>query len=227
MAIQHEQIKGIVFDLDGTLIDSVPDLTAALNVVMAELKLPDVSPDLVLHWIGNGMEMLVTRALSHQGADTSVFNVQQAYQMCANAYAQLSGTYSVFFPGVRMVLKTLKQAGYPLAIVTNKPSRFLPHIIEDFGLEGVFDLVLGGDCVSACKPDPEPLFQISQHWQLQPEQLLMIGDSKNDIEAGKAAGTATLGLTYGYNYGEHIGLSQPDAVADTLLELLDLLTPAT
>lgn len=223
MALPQDKIKGVVFDLDGTLIDSVPDLAAALNVVMAQMKLPEVSPDLVLHWIGNGMEILVTRALNHHGAEVSEETIQRGYQICAEAYSKISGRHSVFFPGVRMVLKSLKQAGYPLAIVTNKPSRFLPHIIEDFGLEGIFDLVLGGDCVPARKPDPSALLQVSEKWQLRPDELLMVGDSKNDIQAGKAAGTATLGLTYGYNYGEHIGLSQPDAVADTMPELLELL----
>lgn len=217
-------VKGIVFDLDGTLIDSMPDLAAAVNAVMEAFELPAVDESLVSNWIGNGMQVLVTRALKHQGLEPSEAQLKEAYQVCASAYAKISGQHSVFFPGVRMVLKSLSQAGYPLAILTNKPSQFMPHIIEDFGLEGVFDLVLGGDCLPQRKPDPMGLHHVCDKWQLEPSQLLMVGDSKNDIEAGKAAGAKTLGLTYGYNYGEHIGLSQPDAVAESMPELLELLT---
>lgn len=221
-----EQIKGIVFDLDGTLIDSVPDLAAALNAVMEEFQMPSVDDTQVSHWVGNGMELLVTRALNHHVDKVDQELIERGFQLCAEAYSQVSGQHSVFFPGVRMVLKNLKMAGYRLAILTNKPSRFMPHIIEEFGLDDTFELVLGGDCLPKRKPDPMGLHHVCEQWQLEPSQVLMVGDSKNDIEAGKAAGTATLGLTYGYNYGEHIGLSQPDAVAEHMAELLELLAPA-
>lgn len=223
MAIQATEIKGIAFDLDGTLIDSVPDLAAALNVMLSKLKLPEITPNLASLWVGNGMQTLVSRALHHVEADTSEESVQQGFELCASAYKELSGTYSVFYPGVRMVLKNLMVAGYSLALVTNKPSRFLSHIIEEFQLDGIFSVVVGGDCLAERKPHPLPLLHVCERWQLKPEQVLMVGDSKNDIEAGKAAGTATLGLTYGYNYGEHIALSQPDATADSIDELLLLL----
>ena len=129
MAINGLQIKGILFDLDGTLIDSVPDLTAALNTMLERQNLPQVSNELTATWVGNGMPMLVERALKHVGGDCSANAVEASYQLCNEEYSKISGQFSVFYPAVRMTLKTLSQAGYKLGMVTNKPSNLLPKII--------------------------------------------------------------------------------------------------
>ncbi len=129
----------------------------------------------------------------------------------------------MLYPGVESVLEQLQQAGYPMAIVTNKPYEFTIPLLKAFNIDKYFSIVLGGDSLAKMKPDPLPLQHILHEWQLQTEQLLMVGDSKNDILAAKAAKLASVGLTYGYNYGEDIGLSGPDAVCEQFSEITALL----
>jgi phosphoglycolate phosphatase len=129
------------------------------------------------------------------------------------------------YPNVLETLTALSQAGFQLAVVTNKPYQFTAPLLKAFGLEPFFSLVLGGDSLAKMKPDPLPLTHLLDTWQIAAEQLLMIGDSKNDILAAKAAKVASIGLTYGYNYGEHIGLSEPNAVCDDFSEISHHLLP--
>ncbi|MBD1387941.1 phosphoglycolate phosphatase [Neiella sp. HB171785] len=218
-----EQIKGIAFDLDGTLLDSAPDLAAAVNAMLTGLGAEPVAEIQVRHWVGNGMPVLVQRAMRHIGADESQFD--HAFSLFAQAYADDPTSRSTLYPGVAEALAQLHQQDIPMAVITNKAQRFLPAILSGFDIAPYFSQVLGGDTLAEKKPHPMPLLHVCQQWQIEPQQLLMVGDSKNDIEAGKAAGCMTLGLTYGYNYGEHIGLSNPDQVADNLLELVEQLAP--
>lgn len=222
--IHAKQIKAIAFDLDGTLIDSVPDLAAATNAMLAELNLPNCSESQVRSWVGNGAEKLAERALSfvHDRAIDAA-ELADAMPLFMRHYQANLQQHSKLYDGVKPVLQQLHAVGYRLAVVTNKPYRFTLPLLEAFGIAEFFSLVLGGDSLAKMKPDPMPLTHLLTQWQLTPEQLLMVGDSKNDILAAKAAGIASIGLTYGYNYGEDIGLSGPSAVCEQFSEITALI----
>lgn len=216
-----KQIKAIAFDLDGTLIDSVPDLAVATQEALAELGLTTCSADQVRTWVGNGAEMLMRRAMTNAlGADVEQAALDAAMPVFMHHYQQNLEQHSVLYSDVHQVLQTLFDAGFKLAVVTNKPYRFTLPLLEAFKINGFFSLVLGGDSLSKMKPDPLPLQLLLKEWQLDKAELLMVGDSKNDILAAKAAGIASIGLTYGYNYGEDIGLAGPDAVCEQFNDIL-------
>jgi phosphoglycolate phosphatase len=213
--------KAIAFDLDGTLIDSVPDLYVATNATLEELGLCSCSEEQVRSWVGNGADKLIERALTFAyGKSIEDAVLQQAMPVFMRHYELNLQHHSKLYEGVKTALEQLDRAGYKLAVVTNKPYRFTIPLLEAFGICHLFSLVLGGDSLEKMKPDPLPLTHLLTQWQLAPSELLMVGDSKNDIFAAKAAGISSIGLTYGYNYGEDIGLSGPTAVCDTFNEVL-------
>jgi len=129
------------------------------------------------------------------------------------------------YPSVGACLKILKAQGYRLAIVTNKPFEFIAPILEKLQLNGLFEIMLGGDSLPERKPHAQPLLHVCQQLNVSVEQCLMVGDSKNDILAAKAANMHSIGLTYGYNYGEDIGLHQPEAVLDDFADIIATLSP--
>ncbi|MGI2128292.1 phosphoglycolate phosphatase [Shewanella oncorhynchi] len=220
------KIKAIAFDLDGTLIDSVPDLTVATQEALAELGLKSCSEAQVRTWVGNGAEMLMRRAMSHAlGTDVEQTTLDAAMPIFMHHYQENLEKHSALYSDVHQVLQTLFDAGFKLAVVTNKPYRFTMPLLNAFGINDFFSLVLGGDTLAKMKPDPLPLQHLLHEWQLEKTELLMVGDSKNDILAAKAAGIASIGLTYGYNYGEDIGLSGPDAVCGQFSEILNWVKP--
>ncbi|RLV59375.1 phosphoglycolate phosphatase [Parashewanella curva] len=211
----NRRFKAIAFDLDGTLVDSVPDLAAAINGMMMELNLELASEDQVRSWVGNGAEVLVQRAITwsiQRSPESSV--LKEALAVFLRHYDLHLNQHSRLYPSVKATLSNLHKQGYQLAIVTNKPQQFIAPLLQAFGLDAYFSLIIGGDTLGRKKPDPLPLNHILQQWQLENSQLLMVGDSKNDILSAKSASIASIGLTYGYNYGEDIGLCGPDAVFD-------------
>ncbi|MGL6014337.1 MAG: phosphoglycolate phosphatase [Shewanella oncorhynchi] len=221
-----DKIKAIAFDLDGTLIDSVPDLTVATQEALAELGLKSCSEAQVRTWVGNGAEMLMRRAMSYAlGTDVEQTTLDAAMPIFMHHYQENLEKHSALYSDVHQVLQTLFDAGFKLAVVTNKPYRFTMPLLNAFGINDFFSLVLGGDTLAKMKPDPLPLQHLLHEWQLEKTELLMVGDSKNDILAAKAAGIASIGLTYGYNYGEDIGLSGPDAVCGQFSEILNWVKP--
>lgn len=223
---QWQQIKAVAFDLDGTLIDSVPDLAAAVQATLAEYNLPSCTNDDVRSWVGNGVEMLMRRALTQAlGHEVEQDKLDQAMPRFSHYYALHLEKHSCLYEGVHDSLKQLHQAGFKMAIVTNKAHCFTVPLLKAFDIDGFFDEVLGGDSLAKMKPDPLPLTHLMDKWQLTSSQLLMVGDSRNDILAAKAAGVASIGLTYGYNYGEDIGLSQPTAVCEQFNQILTRLLP--
>lgn len=220
-------IKAIAFDLDGTLIDSVPDLAAATNATLVELGLVEVSQGQVRSWVGNGTQVLMERALNYAlGREVSEDELSQAMVPFLIHYELHLEKHSSLYPNVVETLAALVEAGFKLALVTNKPNKFTVPLLNAFGLSKFFSLVLGGDSLAKMKPDPMPLEHVLTTWQVAPQELLMIGDSKNDILAAQGAKVASIGLTYGYNYGEDIGLSEPNAVCDDFAQISEyLLSP--
>ncbi|MCE0557175.1 phosphoglycolate phosphatase [Motilimonas sp. E26] len=222
----YQQINTVLFDLDGTLLDSAPDLAQAVNQTLTAMVKATFPEEQVKGWVGNGANVLLKRALSGStdiSADICADELQQAHQLFKQHYAACLSEKSVLYPDVRMTLISLKQVGYKLAIVTNKPGQYMAPILSAYGLTGLFDLVVAGDCLAVRKPDPAPLLHACEVLGSKIEETLMVGDSKNDILAAKAANMAVAGLTYGYNYGEDIRLSEPDLVLDNISELLNSL----
>ena len=218
-------IKLIAFDLDGTLLDSVPDLAVAADQAVQALGYPGVSEEKVRDYVGNGADVLVGRALSQSmtiDPELSSELLVKARELFDDFYDKSGHKLSHLYPAVKETLSELQQAGFTLALVTNKPSKFVPEILEQHGIDRFFVDVLGGDAFPEKKPNPVALNWLMEKHNCQPQEMLMVGDSKNDILAAKNAGCYSFGLTYGYNHGEPIAASKPDFVADIIADLVDV-----
>ncbi|WP_353662811.1 phosphoglycolate phosphatase [Hydrogenimonas sp. SS33] len=215
------RVQAVLFDLDGTLIDSVPDLAAGVNAMLAYYALPPLGEEEVRMMVGNGATVLVTRALQKCGAGERV-SLEEALARFMEAYRERMCDRTRCFDGVAETLQSLKERGKRLGIVTNKPYRFVPPILEHLGIESCFGAVLGGDSLPQKKPDPAPLVEGARMLGTEPQKALMVGDSSNDIRAAKAAGMPCVGVCYGYNYGESIEAEAPDATIDRLDKLLEI-----
>lgn len=217
----------LIFDFDGTLIDSVPDLGDATNAMLTTLGKETYPISTIRNWVGNGSRMLVERALVGKievlEGELTVEETDHAEQVFFDAYKNLSGSKTVAYPDVDSGLRKLKSAGFTLALVTNKPIRFVPKILQSFGWQDLFSEVLGGDSLAQKKPDPTPLLHVCEALNVASTQAVMIGDSRNDILAGQNANMDTLGLSYGYNYGQDIRELNPTAAFDDFASLVDYL----
>lgn len=218
--------KMILCDLDGTLIDSVPDLAYCVDAMMARLGMPVRGEAAVRNWVGNGVERLVRRALIGQlDGEPDELLYQRAYPVFLELYAANTCNRSTLYPGVREGIDFMKSAGYALGCITNKAARFTEPLLEHLGLYDDFGIVVSGDTLPRKKPDPLPLIHASGHFGVGPEDALMIGDSVSDVTAARAAGFKIICTSYGYNHGQDIRDSEPDAVIDSLTELSGLLAP--
>lgn len=213
----------VVFDLDGTLIDSAPDLAHAVDRTLAERGLTAAGVDKVRDWVGNGTHKLVERALGHAtgvaGDTLDPADVDAAHARFLDYYGAAPCVHTKLYDGVRPCLESMAAHGVACVLVTNKPTAFLPPILERFALADFFRLTLGGDSLAQKKPHPAPLLHAAEHAGVAPAHALMVGDSRHDVAAGKAAGFRTLAVTYGYNHGEPIADSAPDYVVDSLATL--------
>jgi phosphoglycolate phosphatase len=146
--------------------------------------------------------------------------LEHAHQRFLEAYGRAPEEGSRLYPGVRDFLAALQARGLPMALITNKPARFVPPLLRSFELDGFFGLTLGGDSLAEKKPHPAPLLHAAAHFGVAPARCLMVGDSRHDIEAARRAGCPVAAVTYGYNHGEPVTASGPDWVVDSLPELL-------
>ena len=220
-------IKLIAFDLDGTLLDSVPDLAVAADQAVQALGYPAVTEAQVRDYVGNGADVLIGRSLSRSltvSPDLAPELQAKARVLFDDYYEQSGHKLSHLYPTVKETLAELHQAGFIMALVTNKPSKFVLDVLAKHGIDQYFVDVIGGDTFPEKKPNPMALNWLLEKHGCQPQQMLMVGDSSNDIKAAKNAGCHSFGLTYGYNHGEPISASEPDYVADTLADLAELLT---
>lgn len=213
----------ILFDLDGTLVDSAPDLIWSINAMQRDLGLPERSDAAVRAWLGNGADRLVHRALCNdmQGeAEHDLF--EHARARFFHHYGENNSARSYLYPTVADALNGLREQGILLACVTNKPEQFTLPLLEFLKIKDHFQIVVGGDTLAQKKPAPEPLWHAAQYCQVDYAEVLMVGDSKNDVEAARAASMPVVCLSYGYNHGEDIRNANPDAVIDALSELPEL-----
>jgi phosphoglycolate phosphatase len=214
----------VLFDLDGTLIDTAPDLTWSINAALQQLDLPLCSEDKVRAWIGSGIEGVMKRALTNDingQPDADLF--ARALSIFMESYIDNVCERSRIYPGVEEALTYLKAGDYKIACVTNKGSRFTDKLLKSIGLYDEFGIIVSGDTLPVKKPNPEPLLHAAAHFSIDADAALMVGDSITDINAARAAGFQILCVPYGYNQGRNIYDLQPDAVVDSLAELVHLI----
>jgi phosphoglycolate phosphatase len=217
----------ILIDVDGTLVDSVPDLVFCVDEMMQALGMPLRGEAKVRTWVGNGVERLVRRALvdSLDGEpDEALF--ARAYPLFLELYAENTSKRSRLYPGVLEGLDYLQSAGFKLGCVTNKAEQFTLPLLKDLGIHDRFGIIVSGDTLSEKKPHPMPLLYAARFFDVMPQQSLMLGDSVSDVKAARAAGFHIICMSYGYNHGIDIREAEPDAVIDSMAELPALLESA-
>lgn len=183
----------MIFDLDGTLVDSKKDLTSSVNHVRKSFGFSPLTEDEIAGFIGDGAQMLIQRAL---GSEVSEPEVQSGLQLFLSYYREHMLDESVLYPGVAETLERLSDC--PLAVLTNKPIRFSRTMLEGLGILGYFAAVYGGNSFEKKKPDPIGIFQILKDTHARLDATWMIGDSAVDVLTGKSAGVATCGVLWGY-----------------------------
>ncbi|HEX9302140.1 MAG TPA: phosphoglycolate phosphatase [Casimicrobiaceae bacterium] len=219
------EVSAVAFDLDGTLLDTIHDLAAAVNALFADLDLPPVPKDILRAMVGKGMGNLVRRALAHTiGVSPEAIEdgeVRDALARYQAHYAALLGRETLPFPGMIEGLDRLAAMGFPLAVVTNKATRFVwPHL-ERAHIAHYFTLAVGGDDLPTRKPDPAQLLHVAAMLKVPASRLLMVGDSGNDAKAARAAGCPVLILPYGYNEGEPVQNLDADGIVPSLVAVAD------
>ncbi|AOT08697.1 phosphoglycolate phosphatase [Pseudoalteromonas luteoviolacea] len=216
----------LLFDLDGTLIDSVPDLALSLNQMLNALDMKPFPTDTIRSWVGNGAAVLTKRALSGSidiNPDLDETYVEKALSIFLSYYEQNVCVETTLYPNVKNTLASLHSGGYRLVIVTNKPEQFVRPILKHLGLNDFFEMVVGGDSLPKRKPDPMQLTYVCETLGVTPSSCLMVGDSKNDIFAATAADMQSIGLTYGYNHGEDINSHGASLVLDDFADIIKTL----
>ena len=216
--------KMILIDVDGTLVDSVPDLAYCVDEMMKALGREPHGEAKVRDWVGNGVERLTRRALIGQlDGEPSDEDFAKGYPIFLELYKDNTSKRSCLYPGVREGLDYMKSQGYRLGCVTNKDAQFTIPLLKGLGIYDEFGIVVSGDTLPVKKPDPQPLLHAAAHFGVGAEDSLMLGDSKSDVTAARNAGFQIVCMSYGYNHGEDIRNYHPDAVIDSMIELKDLL----
>ncbi len=220
-----------MFDLDGTLVDSVPDLAVAVDQMLEGLGYSSVGARRTRLWIGNGIALLVKRALLHVGlSEEQVMDDAEEYlrakALFDKAYHQCCGQYSVVYDGVYECLNVLADAKVAMAVITNKSTAFTGELLAEMGLDKYFSTVVCGDTLSKRKPDPAPLLYAMKQNGVESSGALMVGDSRHDLAAARAAHVLCVAVPYGYNHGEPIADFGPDALVSTLDDLVCVEPPA-
>lgn len=209
----------VLFDLDGTLIDSVPDLAYCVDEMMKQLGMPVRGEDAVRDWVGNGVQRLTERALinSVEGMPDQDL-MDKAYPIFLELYAENTSKRSRVYDGVIEGIEWMLEQGYRIACVTNKAEAFTIPLLKDKGLHDYFEFIVSGDTCAEKKPHPMPLLHAAKLMGVEPENALMVGDSRSDVKAARAAGFHIFCMTYGYNHGEDIRDYNPDVIMDSFAE---------
>ena len=210
VSFNQTSISAAIVDLDGTMIDTVGDFEQALARTLADLGLAPVDRAFITRTVGRGSMHLLVQTLARAGG---------APELLEPAWTHYQRHYAEVYPGVREGLAAMRARGWRLACVTNKPRAFALALLEAKGLSAEFEHVFGGDSFARQKPDPLPLIMACEALGTRPDQTLMVGDSRNDCEAARAAGCPVVLVSYGYNHGEPVADARPDRVVDRLDDL--------
>ncbi len=224
ISLNYGAFDAAIVDLDGTMLDTMGDFVAAINLMLLDLGLGPVERSVVELRVGKGSEYLVKSVLSSLPAQSFLLsfainkeaNLESALALYQKHYKVVNGQHALIYPGVREGLRDLQQAGLKLACLTNKPLAFAQTLLKLKGLDGFFCVVFGGDSFARKKPDPLPLLKTCEALGTVPARTLMIGDSSNDAQAARAAGCPVMLVTYGYNHGQPVRGVDADAYLDSL-----------
>ncbi len=221
----HGVIRAVIIDLDGTMLDTVPDFQVAINRMREELDLRPITAQQVENLVGKGSENLIRGVLA---IDFDAAGVQQRYEKAMAAYQRhylaINGDHATLYDGVIEGLAAMQAMDLRMVCVTNKPIAFARPLLSKMGLAPYFELVYGGECLPRKKPDPMPMLQVCADFDLSPADVVAIGDSSNDAEAARAAGCWVLAVPYGYNHGRSIHEADSDGIVDSLLEAASLIS---
>lgn len=217
--------KLLAYDLDGTLIDSVPDLASAVDQVLIDLEQEPAGIANVRQWVGNGSAALIKRALCNslngdQMLEDQDPKFERAHQLFLQHYDLCKGQQTRCYQGIFPLLESAQAAQLQQVLITNKPYRFVPEILSSLKLESFFAMVIGGDSLPEKKPSAYPLLHAARVLNIAPDEAVMIGDSITDIRAGQAAGFKTIAVRYGYDHGIPVDQCGADLVVDSLAELV-------
>lgn len=225
--MQLTGLGAVLFDLDGTLVDSAPDLALAVDAMLLELDRPPAGEARVRQWVGNGAQRLVKRALTGQmEAEPPPELFERALPRFFHHYEASLCVKSMLYPGVREGLRRMRRQGLKLAVVTNKPARFVAPLLSALDIRQDFAVLVGGDTLAEKKPHPAPLVYAAEQLGQRLDRTLMVGDSRNDVLAARRASMPVVCVPYGYNHGEDIRRTEPDAVVEDLCELATLIERA-
>lgn len=216
----QDSLRLALFDLDGTLVDSVPDLAASIDAMLAEFGLPQAGVIRVKQWVGNGAAQLVAEALRFAlPASNHPLTQTEALASFQRHYSEQCTEKTTLYPCAAELLQDWHQRGVTLAVVTNKPESFSRTILQRLGLLDLLTYIVGGDTLAERKPHPLPLLTILARSGIPAHESIMIGDSRHDVEAARAAGITVVCVSYGYNHGESVDNAGPDRLVDSLMEL--------
>ncbi|ATQ74123.1 phosphoglycolate phosphatase [Massilia violaceinigra] len=220
----HAPIRAAIIDLDGTMLDTLPDFHVAINAMRGQFGYAPIAHEQIALMIGKGSENLIRAVLALEHDATGVEQrFDEAMALYQRHYLAINGDHSLLYDGVLDGLDAMKADGLRLACVTNKPIAFATPLLAQKGLAEYFEIVYGGDSLPRKKPDPMPLLQVCADFDLAPSQVVAIGDSSNDAEAARRAGCFVLTVPYGYNHGQAIHETDSDGIVTSLVEAATLI----